>query len=97
MSFARQRRLYYNLINSNLFCGINVDTEKLDINIKMLNNYLIYALINNSMKNRLISLVYSSTITRKAWFIALDLKCLKKVMLNCYCFFCISLFVEIKT
>ncbi len=70
MSFARQRRLYYNLINSNLFCGINVDTGKLDINIKVPNDYSIYGLVYDSIKDRLISLVYSSTVVQNGWFIA---------------------------
>jgi hypothetical protein len=70
MGFARQRRLYYNIINGNLFCGINVDTGKLDINIKLQNDYSIYAIIYDSIKDRLISLVYSSTIVQNAWFLA---------------------------
>jgi hypothetical protein len=69
MAFARQRRLYYNIID-NLFCGINVDTGKLDINIKIQNDYSIYGIIYDSLTDRLISLVYSSIVVKNAWFIA---------------------------
>jgi len=69
MAFAQKRRLYYNIID-NLFCAINVDTAKLDINIQIPNDYSIYAIIYDSLTDRLISLVYSSTIVKNAWFIA---------------------------
>jgi hypothetical protein len=57
MEFACQRRLYYNLIESYLFYGINVDMGNLDINISIPNDYTIYALIYDQLKDRLISLV----------------------------------------
>jgi hypothetical protein len=69
MGFARQRRLYYNLIDGK-FCGINVDTGKLDVNIRLTNDYMIYAIVYDEIKDRLISIVYSSTVVEKAWFIA---------------------------
>jgi len=69
MAFAQQRRLYYNIID-NLFCGINVDTGKLDINITIPNDYSIYGIIYDSLTDRLISLVYSSKVVQNAWFIA---------------------------
>ncbi|UJR17599.1 hypothetical protein I4U23_004495 [Adineta vaga] len=70
MGFARQRRIYYNIIESYLFCGINVDTGNLDLNISIPNGYAIYALIYDSKTDRLISLAYSDKIVEKAWFIA---------------------------
>ncbi|CAF1232315.1 unnamed protein product [Adineta ricciae] len=69
MGFARQRRIYYNVIEA-LFCGVNVDTGKLDVQIRMPNDYVIYALIYDPTKDRLISIVYSGKIVDKAWFIA---------------------------
>lgn len=74
MGFARQRRIYYNIIDSYtdsyLFCGINVDNGNLDINIKIPDDYLIYALIYDSIKDRLISIVYSSKVVQNSWFLA---------------------------
>ncbi|CAF4210066.1 unnamed protein product [Rotaria sordida] len=70
MAFARERRLYYNIIESNIFCAINVDTGSLDIKMLVPNGYSIYALIYDSQTDRLISLVYSSKVVKKAWFLA---------------------------
>jgi len=57
IGFARQRRLYYNLIESYLFYGINIDTGKLDYNISIPNDYTIYDLLYNELTDRIISLV----------------------------------------
>jgi hypothetical protein len=70
MAFARERRLYYNLMDSYLFCAINIDTGTLDIKIPVPNDYSIYALVYDSLKDRLLSLVYSSKVVEKAWFLA---------------------------
>lgn len=70
MAFARERRLYYNLINSYLFCAVNIDTGLLDVEINLPNDYSIYAIVYDSIKDQLLSIVYSSTVIDKAWFIA---------------------------
>ena len=70
MAFARERRIYYNIMNSYLFCGINVDNGNLDVKINVPNGYSIYAIIYDSIKDQLLSIVYSSTIEENGWFIA---------------------------
>ncbi|CAF2738225.1 unnamed protein product [Rotaria sp. Silwood2] len=62
MTYASKRRLYYNVIESTLY-AINVDTGNIDVNIQIPNDYLIYALDYDSINDRLIALVYSSSIT----------------------------------
>ncbi|CAF1056546.1 unnamed protein product [Didymodactylos carnosus] len=62
MVYASKRRLYYNVIEST-FYAVNIDTGKLDINIRIPNGYTIYAIDYDSVNDRLIALVYSSSIT----------------------------------
>ncbi|CAF1403692.1 unnamed protein product [Rotaria sordida] len=62
MTYASKRRLYYNVIESTLY-AVNVDTGNLDVSIQTPNDYLIYALDYDSINDRLIALVYSSSIT----------------------------------
>lgn len=69
MTFAQQRWIYYNIINSRLY-AINIDTGKLDINIIIPNDYSIYDIVYDQIKDRLLSIVYSSTVVEKAWFIS---------------------------
>ena len=70
MGFARERRIYYNIMDSYLFCGINVDNGNVDVKINVPNGYSIYAIIYDSIKDQLLSIVYSSTIEQNGWFIA---------------------------
>jgi hypothetical protein len=70
MTFARQRRLFYNIMNSYLFCGVNIDNGNLDLKINIPNEYLIYAIIYDSIKDQLLSIVYSSIIEKDGWIIA---------------------------
>jgi hypothetical protein len=70
MTFARQRRLFYNIMNSNLFCGINIDNGNLDIQINVPNEYSIYAIVYDEIKDQLLSIVYSAIIEKDSWFIA---------------------------
>ncbi|CAF1430963.1 unnamed protein product [Rotaria sordida] len=62
MTYASKRRLYYNIIESTLY-AVNVDIGNLVVNIQIPNDYLIYALDYDSINDRLIALVYSSSIT----------------------------------
>ncbi|CAF2094010.1 unnamed protein product [Rotaria magnacalcarata] len=67
MVYASKRRLYFNVIESTLY-AVNVDTGKLDINIQIPNDYVIYAIDYDYIKDRLIGLVYSSSITN-SWIL----------------------------
>ncbi|CAF2946610.1 unnamed protein product [Rotaria sp. Silwood2] len=62
MVYASKRRLYYNVIEST-FYAVNIDTSKLDISIPIPNDYTIYGMDYDSINDRLIALVYSSSIT----------------------------------
>ena len=57
MTFARQRRLFYNLIDSYRFCAIDVDTGRLDVDTMIPGEYLIYAIVYDSIKDRLLTIV----------------------------------------
>jgi hypothetical protein len=70
MTFARQRRLFYNIMDSYLFCGINIENGNLDVKINVPNEYLIYAIIYDSIKDQLLSIIYSSIIEKNGWNIA---------------------------
>ncbi|CAF3332218.1 unnamed protein product [Rotaria socialis] len=67
MVYASKRRLYFNVIESTLY-AVNVDTGKLDINIQIPNDYIIYAIDYDYINDRLIGLVYSSSITN-SWIL----------------------------
>ncbi|CAF3750861.1 unnamed protein product [Rotaria sp. Silwood1] len=62
MTYASKRRLYYNVIDPKVY-AVNVDTGNLDVNIQIPNGYSIYALDYDSINDRLIALVYSSSET----------------------------------
>ncbi|CAF0874769.1 unnamed protein product [Rotaria sp. Silwood1] len=62
MVYAPKRRLYYNVIESTLY-AVNIDTGELDINIQIPNDYTIYGIDYDFVNDRLIALIYSSSIT----------------------------------
>jgi hypothetical protein len=61
MTYASKRRLYYNVLEST-FYAVNIDTGKLDINIRIPNGYTIYGIDYDTINDRLIALVYSASI-----------------------------------
>ncbi|CAF1033100.1 unnamed protein product [Rotaria sp. Silwood1] len=68
MVYASKRRLYYNVIDSTLY-GINIDTGKLDVNIRIPMDYTIYGIDYDSTNDTLIALVYSRSTTN-GWILA---------------------------
>ena len=61
MAYAPKRRFYYNVLES-MFYAVNIDTGKLDINIRIPNGYTIYGIDYDIVNDRLIALVYSAAI-----------------------------------
>lgn len=70
MVFARERRLYYILHGSKLIYGINVDTGNIDIDILIPNGYSLQGLTYDSVKNRLLSFIYSVNFTESSYVLA---------------------------
>ncbi|CAF2885886.1 unnamed protein product [Rotaria sp. Silwood2] len=68
MALAPKRRLYYNVIDSKLY-GINIDTGKLDVHSQIPGDYSIYGLDYDSVKDRLISIVYPGGLNDGVWYL----------------------------